>query len=234
MARVLTPTLLMALLIASGAANAQQMYRWVDEKGKVHYGDTIPPEYANRGNQQLNKSGRVVKKTDAALTPEQIKARDDAEAKAKQEKLDELERQRHDKALLASYTTVGEIDLSEKRNLGQLDVRAQSIELRQKSVQTKLDELKEREAGFAPRGKPVPPYLAEQIKQAQSELMHLQDSLKEVDKDKAAIRARFAADRARFRELKGLPAEGAGPVAPAAPTSPVVPTPAAPKAPVKK
>ena len=40
------------------------MYKWVDTKGKVHYGDTIPPEYANQGNAQLNDNGQVERKPD--------------------------------------------------------------------------------------------------------------------------------------------------------------------------
>ena len=68
-------------LIFSGGAYAK-MYKWVDSKGKTHYGDTIPPEYSNQGNVQLDKAGQVVNKTDAALTPAQIQARDEADAKA--------------------------------------------------------------------------------------------------------------------------------------------------------
>ena len=65
-------------LVLSGYADAT-MYKWVDTQGKVHYGDTIPAEYANQGNAQLNDNGQVIRKVDAALTPAQIQARDDAE-----------------------------------------------------------------------------------------------------------------------------------------------------------
>lgn len=214
MARFTKSLFLMSLLIAS-SAGAQQMYRWVDDKGKVHYGDTIPPEYANRGNQQMNKNGRVVKKTDAAMTPEQIKARDEAEAKAKQDKKDAEEQKRRDKALLSTYTDVKEIDLNEKRNLDQMNVRIQSNELNLKSVQMRLDEIKKREAGFAPRGKPVPPDVTAQVKSTEQELERVKGNIKEIEQEKTAIRARFAADRARFRELKGLPPESAAPATPA-------------------
>ena len=35
--------ILLALVIAAGATSAQQVYRWTDEKGRVHITDTPPP-----------------------------------------------------------------------------------------------------------------------------------------------------------------------------------------------
>ncbi len=39
----MTRLLLAVLLLALGAAHAQQLYRWTDEKGRVHITDTPPP-----------------------------------------------------------------------------------------------------------------------------------------------------------------------------------------------
>ncbi len=49
-------TLLMLLLALTGAepVPAGKLYKWVDEKGQVHYGDNIPPEYAEQGRSELN------------------------------------------------------------------------------------------------------------------------------------------------------------------------------------
>ena len=199
--------ILLGLALSCGAHAT--MYKWVDTKGRVHYGDTIPPEYANQGNAQLNNNGEVVKRVDAALTPAQIQARDEAAAKAKKEKAEVVEQQRRDKALLATYTEVEEIDLSMQRNLGQVDVQAKSNELRIKSVKDRWDGLTKQRAGFVQRQKPVPPDLINGIKNAGDEIAHLRNNLAALDKEKAAMRARYAADRARFRELKGLPPEAA-------------------------
>ena len=60
------------------AATAQQVYRWVDDKGVVHYADTPPPE--KKGVQRVN-----VRTTGAAkLTPGEMAAAEAAE-KAKPE-----------------------------------------------------------------------------------------------------------------------------------------------------
>jgi len=42
-------TTLIILCVCSGAAsaqNTQKLYRWVDGTGVVHFGDSIPAEYA--------------------------------------------------------------------------------------------------------------------------------------------------------------------------------------------
>jgi hypothetical protein len=205
-------------LVLSGYADAT-MYKWVDTQGKVHYGDTIPAEYANQGNAQLNNNGQVMKKVDAALTPAQIQARDEAAAKAKKEKAEAMEQQRRDKALLATYTEVDEIDLAMKRNLGQADVLAKSNELRIKSVKVRLDGLMKQRSGYVEKQKPVPPDLMHDIKNAGDEIAHLRDNLTALEKEKAATRARYASDRARFRELKGLPPEPVAMPVPAAAVS---------------
>src|SRR6185503_1920383 len=50
-------SLILALLIA-GAAQAQQIYRWTDEKGRVHLTDTPPPASA-RNVQKKNAGGNT-------------------------------------------------------------------------------------------------------------------------------------------------------------------------------
>lgn len=58
---------------AAQTATAQQVYRWVDEKGIVHYADTPPPE--KKGLERVN-----VRTAGAAkLTPEELAAAEAAE-----------------------------------------------------------------------------------------------------------------------------------------------------------
>lgn len=198
------------------------MFKWIDSKGKTHYGDTIPAEYANQGNEQLDKRGQVINKTDAALTPAQIKQRDENEAASKKEKEDSVETQRRDRALLATYTALKEIDASLQRNLGQLDVQIASYALRIKSVQSRRTSLKAQEAGFGQRKKPAPPDVLSGIKNSEEEIAHLQRNIVRLTQDKETMRMRFAADKVRFRELKGMPPEpvtGAPAVVPMAPAA---------------
>ena len=86
-------------------------YKWVDDKGVVHYTDKIPPEAVDKASVELNKQGVQVKKTDKAITPEQRRAvsrRNDAQQATKTRMKSSGETAR----CCVTYTTEGEIDLA--------------------------------------------------------------------------------------------------------------------------
>ncbi len=118
---------LAALILSANAARAAT-YKWVDDQGVVHYTDKMPPEAINKGSIELNKQGVAIKKNDPALTPEQRRAREAEEERARQVAKAREEIQRKDRALLQSYTTESEIDLSKKRALGTIDAQIQSAQ----------------------------------------------------------------------------------------------------------
>jgi len=52
-------TVLFLLLFASGAAQAGELYRWVDERGAVSYSDQPPPPSAKKAQKLKGKSNVV-------------------------------------------------------------------------------------------------------------------------------------------------------------------------------
>src|SRR6266850_6131886 len=78
-------------------------YRWTDEQGVVHYGDRIPPQYAQKERAVLNSQGVEVRKLDAQKTPEQAAA--DARTQ-----LTVLRQKQHDTFLMTNYGSVKEIE----------------------------------------------------------------------------------------------------------------------------
>lgn len=189
------------ILLASFPAVAGKLYSWVDEQGKTHYGNTVPPQYAQQGNAELNQRGVVVKKTDAALTPEQRKAKEEELVQQKAEEQKKLEQKRRDKALVNTYTTEKEIDLVRDRNLQQGELQLQSMELRAKQVQPRLDQARKRAVDVVARKKPVPLDLQQEIEEAEKEMQRLQEMIKQRRMEMDAVRARFEDDKKRFREL---------------------------------
>lgn len=64
-----------ALSILAGWAHAADIYRWVDEKGKTHVADTVPPQYKNRAE-----------KVDTSVSEVSEKQRAEASARASRQK----------------------------------------------------------------------------------------------------------------------------------------------------
>lgn len=195
-------TLSLLILMLLSLPAAAKMYKWVDENGKTHFGDTIPPQYAKQGNVELNKAGVVVKQTDAALTPEQRKAKEEEEARKKEEARKIEEQKRRDSALLNTYTTDKEIDLVRDRNLQQGTLQIQGMELRIKQIQPRLNASHKKAETFKASGKSVPVYLQQEVQETEKEMQHLQETVKQRRQEMEAVRARFEDDKKRFRELR--------------------------------
>jgi hypothetical protein len=125
---MIKPKLLIAFIIGIifSFPVAAKLYKWVDDNGTTHYGETVPPEYANKDRLQLNQSGRVVK-SEEVMTPERRHAKELEDAKKRDEEKVVLERQRHDGTLINTYNSVKEIDQARVRSLQQVDARLNVI-----------------------------------------------------------------------------------------------------------
>ena len=181
---------------------AAKMYKWVDDKGVTHYGETIPPEYAHRDREELNKAGRVVEKKEV-LTPEERHAKELEDIKKREDEEAALEQKRRDKALLNTYSNVKEIDLTRDRNLQQVEARINSINSQLKMAEDNLKALQKEADGYTRANKNIHVSLQEDLKESQARLTKLQQDMEKSKAEKAAVEARFNADKARYRELTG-------------------------------
>lgn len=183
-----------------------KLYKWVDERGTTHYGETIPPEYANQDRAELDKAGRVIKKQEV-LTPEELSversAKEQADAKKREEEQAALEKKRRDRALIDTYSSSAEIDLARKRNLQQIELRINGIAANIKRANDNLLGLQKEADVYTNSNRKIPPSLQEDLQEAQVRLDKLNKDMEKPQADKAAIEARYDADKARYKELTG-------------------------------
>jgi len=199
---VLPALLILASLALPGATLAQATYRWVDEQGRVHYGDHIPSKDAGLGNVELDRQGRVKKETPRTrLSPEE-RARLEAEERRREEarRLEEA-RQRRDRALVTTYVNEAEIDLARDRALDQEEANLKGLRIRHKAA---TDKLAAANAQLAPHaGSQAAPRAAVQMRdEARAELAKLDSLIAQREKAKEDIRQRYEADKLRYRELR--------------------------------
>lgn len=188
-----------AALFAAISLNAEaRLYKWVDKNGQTHYGETIPPEYANSDAQMLEK-GRITGRKDGFDKKLQEETKVDPEA-AKAAK----EAKRRDEALLSTYSSEKEIDLARDRNLMQVEARVNSYSTLLKSAQESLDSLNKEQETLTKQKRKIPQSLTEDIAQAQELVAKRQKDLDTSQKEMEAVKARYEADKIRYRELKGF------------------------------
>jgi hypothetical protein len=222
----------LAVLALAPVAGEATMYKWVDEKGVVHYSDKVPPDAVNKNRIELNEQGVQVKKTDKPLTSEQIRAKEQEEARNRQVDKQQEEVARRDRALVSSYTTEKDIDLAKHRALQTIEAQIQSAEAYGAQLKLRSTDAETKKAGYA--GKPVPVALERELDSIASESARNAEFIARKKKEAEAAKAKYEADKLRWRELvaaKSAEAQSVAVPAPAAAT-PVAakPTGAAPPA----
>jgi Domain of unknown function (DUF4124) len=177
-------------------------YKWVDDQGVTHIGDTIPAKYADKDRTELNTTGRTVKQKEV-LTAEERLAREAEDARIQADLATVRNKKIHDSSLINTYSNVTEIDLARARNLQQIEARAQIANKQLADANKSLAELKTKADGLTQTGKAVPPYLKQEIDGALVRIAKLGRDLAAINAEKATLESRYDADKARYKELTG-------------------------------
>lgn len=190
---------------ASLADTPQKLYRWVDQNGVVHYGDSVPPEYAEVEKHVLNDAGVTVgvlrgKKTEQELADER---------RIEAEQLERELQRRADQALLATYLSVDEIKLHRDRRVELFQAQARVTELYLRNLQRRLDLLQAEASKYQPYSSDesapiIEPGLAAELNETRATIERHEANLERFREDEQNIVARFGNDIDRFKQLKGL------------------------------
>jgi hypothetical protein len=191
----------LAPMAANAAAGADKsvVYRWTDEQGVVHYGDRIPPQYAQKERTVLNSQGVEVRKLDAQRTPEQAAA----EARTQQ---NVFRQKQHDTFLITNYASVKDIEALREVRLDQLRGQKSAAEQYVESLHSRLSTLQARAKGFqpynaSPQARRMPDSLAEDLVHTLNELRTQSNVVVAKSEEETALKAQFQADIERYREL---------------------------------
>jgi hypothetical protein len=208
---VLAATLLAAAAVAQAAGteshqsrsqsggSGTQTYKWVNDKGEVQYGDSVPAEYAQSERAILNSQGvevgRVGSRKNAQQAAEQAQRDQEAEHK-----------RQHDQFLLTTYTSTRDIERLRDERLGQIDGQIKAAQAYIETLDGRLSTLQERALRFKPysrksEARHMPDDLVEDLVRTANETRDQRRSLDTRRKDQLEVRAQFDADIARYHEL---------------------------------
>ena len=198
-------------LLAASPAHA--LFKCQDEKGVTHYGDTMPPQCAKKPVVEMSPQGNVVRKFDAPLTPEQLKAIEDDKIRNK-EKTDRMAAQKlRDNALMSTYGAEREFDVARDKDLANLESRQKTLAARIGDVDKNLTKLNNDmefyQAGKSKtsKAKEAPPQLVQDHRRASNESTGLRTELQKIEKGKEDVRAHYDMQKNRWKRLKaGMPA----------------------------
>ncbi|HET7811632.1 MAG TPA: DUF4124 domain-containing protein [Steroidobacteraceae bacterium] len=191
---------LTSVCLASAAFAEKPTYKWTDEKGVVHYGDSVPAEYSQREQSILNKQGVVTQKQQAEMSPAEAA---DFAAQQKQEAM----RRQHDMFLVSTYPSVKEIENVRDTRVEQINGQVSATETYIASLNSRLEGLKQRAMLFTPYNpKPgarrMPDDLAEEMVRVLSEQRTQHTALEKRRSELQTVMEQFDGDIRRFKELR--------------------------------
>jgi hypothetical protein len=188
--------------VAAGPGNSNDKgvaYRWTDEQGVVHYGDRIPPQYAQKEGVVLNKRGVEVRRLDAQKSAAQLAAEERAQQGVSRQK-------QHDAFLVNTYTSVKDIEALRDLRLDQL--RGQKVAAQQyvDNLHSRLSALQKSAMLFKPYSpRPdahrLPDQVAEDLIRTLNELRTQSNLLATKNEEETTLKAQFQADIERYRDL---------------------------------
>lgn len=194
-------TMLVVLLCSSFAVQAKT-YRWVDEKGQMHFGDSIPAKYQRKAHYELNDSGIVVKRNAAAKTAEQ---RREARLLAKERKLAlkmERERKQRERVLLDTYTTERDLIVARDARLDAVNSQIQLSESIIRDSNKKIESLEKRVADIQASDREVPADLFRSIENHQQQIALYNVVKTGHEKHRDVVATQFKGYIESFRALK--------------------------------
>ena len=175
-------------------------YKWVDKDGNTHIGDSIPPEYAQQSATVLNKHGVEVGHVDAPKTDAQLAADADARVSAARQK-------QHDSFLLATYTSVKDIEALRDERLDQMHAQQVATQQYVGTLGERLSALQSRAQNFKPYStRPdahkMPDDLAEQMVHTLNDIRTQRAALSTSQLNETSVRQQFQSDIDRYKELR--------------------------------
>lgn len=199
------------VLVACGflPLSAQAAFKcWTNKEGVRECGNAIPPEYAQQESATVNERGITIEVQKRAKTHAEVEAERTKVEAEKKRLADEKERKEKqaalDRVLLATFTSVEDIQAARDRRLTSIDGTIDITRVTIDKLNQNLAALKQRAATQERQGKPISDDLKQDITSTEKQIADKQRYIQSKERVKADINHKAEADIARFKELKGL------------------------------
>lgn len=196
------PLLALALAAAPLCASAQQLYRWVDDDGKVHFSDRLPPEASDKARVELSEDGIPLRAVERAKTREEWFQEQELERLRREQQALIDKQRRQDEILLRSYRSADDLILMRDGKIAAIDVMIQQVRGNIRRMQNRINRLQEDAADLERAGKPIHPTLERDIASTKGGIESEMAQILRHERAKQGIFEDFASDLERFQRLK--------------------------------
>jgi len=193
--------LILSAMSISPVVAAQTIHKWVDSDGNIHFGDTVPPEYAE---QVFGPQAPAVNETATGAGGNSQPASTDVSDEILRRK-EEARRNETDRVLLQTYLSVEEIESVRDSRIEQLRSQDRLTQRYIDSLNRRLTSLNAQAEELSSAGDDgLPVELVDDMADTRAQIKVYEDELARSKTQQDEIGQKFAQDISRFRELKGL------------------------------
>ncbi|MCI0591126.1 MAG: hypothetical protein L0Y67_05930 [Gammaproteobacteria bacterium] len=192
-------TLLMGILPPSVAA--ERIKCWTNKDGVRECGNVVPPEYSQRGHEELSTQGVVVDKQAPAKTPEELEEERRLGAIQAEEERKVKEQEIADQVLLDTFASEDDLILARDGKLAALEQVIDVTESRIQKLEKTLNEDLSMAAAMERSGKPPSEAIQKDIEEMRQQIAQNRAHIESLRNEQQAVRDVFEANLARFKEL---------------------------------
>jgi hypothetical protein len=176
---------------------------WTNAEGVRECGNVVPPEYAQKGHEEIGKSGIVTERVERAKTEEELAI--EAEQKRKEEELakQKEEQEKQDRILLDTYSVSDEITMARD---GKINIINNEIKIAQGNINNakqSLQQYQKSAANLERSGKPLPENLKNDINKVKQQIKNYENFINSKELEKQTVYQDYKAKLQRFDELTG-------------------------------
>ncbi len=200
-------------------AEAANLYRYRNDQGVLVIDHTVPASAAQRGYEILDGDGKVIE----AVAPAGAAAAREERAEPATSAEQRAEREKVDRYLLTSYSSVADIEAVKARRLEEVAREIGVVEVQIGELGRRRLALEERAANLQRGGKPVPRQLLADLETVATQTAAARQQLAERQLQRTELAEHYDAYIRRFTELKTPAAAAATPPAAPAPAATTAP-----------
>ncbi len=175
---------------------------WTNKDDIRECGNVVPPEYSQKGHEELSDQGIVVDRKERAKTPEELEEERRLAAIQAEEDRKARKKEIADRVLLDTFASEDDLVLAQDGKLAAIEQTIHVTESRIKKLQKSLNEIMSMAAEMERRGKPPADGTQNEIDAVRAQIAENRAYIKTLRKEQDAVRDAFESDLTRFKELK--------------------------------
>ena len=200
---VMTGAMITAVVMAFAPLDVHARIKcWTNNEGVRECGNTVPPEYAQKGHKEVSKQGITVETKGRAKNEEELAIEQRKKDEDKEKQRIALERARKDRVLLDTFTTEDDLLLTRDGKIRAIESRVQHTQSRVNGLSADLSTLQSKAAQQERGGRAVSDEMKAEISGLRGQIEQNKGFIEQRRTEQKELRAQFEDDLKRYRELK--------------------------------